>query len=120
MPGEPINPVDVENAIRDIANEIALGVRTVGDRLAAFRAAERVYDFAFAREYMAYSGPAHMRKYAAEIATTELREVRDDAEALWRLADRTARAQETELSAYQSINRSVSQMYGAAGTVRGG
>lgn len=116
----PVNPVDVETAIRDIANEIALGVQTVSGALAAFRAAERAYDLAFAQSYMAFSGPAHMRKYAAEIETTELRETRDVAEAAWRLADRRARAQELELSAYQSINRSVSQMYGAAGTVRGG
>ena len=117
MPGEPINPVEVETAIRDIANEIALGVRLVSDRLAAFRAAERTYDLEFARAYMSFSGPAHMRKYAAEIETTALREARDVAEAAWRLADRRARAQETELSAYQSINRSVSQMYGAAGVM---
>lgn len=114
---EPVNPVDVESAIRDIANEIALGVRTVSAALARFRAAERAYDLAFARAYMAFSGPAHMRKYAAEIETTSLREQRDAAEAAWRLADRTARAQETELSAMQSINRSVTQMYGAAGTM---
>ena len=120
MPGEPINPVQVEQAIRDIANEIALGVRIVGDRLADFRAKEREYDVAFARKYMAYDGPAHMRKYHAEVETQDLRLARDVAEAAWRLADRTARAQETELSAYQSINRSVQQMYGAAGTVRGG
>lgn len=114
---EPVNPVAVENAIRDIANEIALGVQTVSAALAAFRAAERAYDLAFAREYMDFSGPAHMRKYAAEIETTDLREKRDIAEAAWRLADRRARSQELELSAYQSINRSVTQMYGAAGAM---
>lgn len=111
----PVNPVEVEENIRKQANLVAQGVRVVSERLGAFREAERVYDLAFAKAYAAYTGPAHMRKYAAEIETTELRQQRDLAEVAWRHAERTARAAETQLSAWQSIGKSVTQMFGAAG-----
>lgn len=111
----PVNPVEVEANIRKQANLVAEGVRIVSERLGIFREAERKYDLQFAIEYGAYEGPAHMRKYAAEIATTELRKDRDTAEVAWRHAERTARAAETQLSAWQSIGKSVTQMFGAAG-----
>lgn len=113
---EPVNPVDVERAIRDVVNEIGLGVRTVSNALEAYRAAERAYDRAFAREYMAFSGPAHERKYAAELATQDEREARDVAEVAWRYAERVAKSQENELSGWQTIAKSIIAMFGAAGT----
>lgn len=115
MSAAPVNPVDVENSIRDIVNEIALGVRTVSDALERYRAAERAYDLAFARAYMRHTGPAHERKYEAEIATEAERAARDVAEVAWRYAERVAKSQESELSGWQTIAKSIVAMYGAAG-----
>jgi len=111
----PLNPVDVERAIRAISNEVALGVRTRSDALRDFRAAEREFDRAFARAFMKFAGPAHSKRYAAEIATQVERETRDVAEVAWKYADNQGRALELELSSYQSINRGLGAMYGAAG-----
>lgn len=111
----PLNPVEVEAAIRRLANESARAVRIVTKALEAYRDAERLYDREFASAYLAYEGPAHERKYAAEVGTTDLRRDRDVAEVAWRYAERAAASLERQLSAYQSINRSVGQMYSAAG-----
>lgn len=113
MSAAPINPADVESAIRDIVNEIALGVRTVSDALERYRAAERAYDQAFARAYMAAGGAAHERKYVAEIETASEREARDVAEVAWRYAERVAKSQENELSGWQTIAKSIVAMFGA-------
>lgn len=114
---EPLNPVDIEQAIRRLANETARAVRIVSDRLGAFREAERIYDAAVAHEYLAWKGPAHEKKFAAELATTELRRDRDLAEVAWRYAERSAASVERQLSAYQTLNRSVAQLYSAAGVM---
>lgn len=116
----PLNPADVEAAIRRLANESGRAVRIVTKALEQFRDAERLYDREFASAYLAYSGPAHERKYAAEVATTNLRRDRDVAEVAWRYAERSAASLERQLSAYQSINRSVGQMFSAAGVLGSG
>jgi len=113
---EPVNPVQVEKAIREIANEIAKGVRSVSESLAEFRRLEREYDRAFAQAYMRHSGAAHAKRYAAELATQIEREARDTGEVVWKYAATQSRALELELSAYQSIARSVNGMFGAAGS----
>lgn len=107
-----LNPVDVETAIRDLSNRITNGVRVVSDKHREHLDAERAYDQAFARAYMAHDGPAHEKRYAAELATAEERGLKDAAEVLFRYADRTARALENELRAMQSIGASVRAMYG--------
>jgi hypothetical protein len=112
---QPVNPVEVEQAIRSIANDIARGVKIRSDALREFRDREREFDLAFARAYMRFAGPAHAKRYAADIATQDERAARDAAEVAWKYADNQGRALELELSAYQSINRSVTGMYGAAG-----
>jgi hypothetical protein len=109
-----LNPADVENAIRDLANRISNGVRVVSEKHREHLDALRAYEQAFARAYMAADGPAHERKYAAELATARERELRDAADVLFRYADRTARALENELRAMQSIGASVRAMYGPA------
>ncbi|HWH14409.1 MAG TPA: hypothetical protein VNT51_06660 [Miltoncostaeaceae bacterium] len=106
-----LNPVEVETAIRDLSGRISRGVRVVSDRYSEYLAAERAYDQAFARAYMSAEGAAHERKYAAELATVTEREQRDQADVLYRYADRTAKALENELRAMQSIGASVRAMY---------
>jgi hypothetical protein len=109
------DPVSIENAIRDCANRIAKGVLVCAERYEAWLDADRSYDRAYAQAYMRHDGAAHEKKYAAELATTEERAVRDVADAAYRFADRQAKALESELRAYQSVGASVRAMYSVAG-----
>jgi hypothetical protein len=113
------NPASVEAAIRECANRIGKGVVVCGNAYAAFMDADRMYDRAFALAYMAHEGPAHEKKYAAEIETGELRANRDEKDAAYRYADRTAKAVEAELRAWQSVGASVRQAYSVAGRGEG-
>ena len=90
------NPVSVEQKIEDTANRIAKGVAVV-------TAAEP-------------EGPVHERRYAADIESMPHREAADIAEIAFKHAERTAKALEKELFAWQSINSNIRAMYGAAGT----
>ena len=109
------NPVEVEAAIRECANRIGKGVSVCANAYAAFLDADRMYDRAYARAYMEHDGPAHEKKYAAELATGAERATRDEKDAAYKYADRQAKALEAELRAYQSIGASIRQMFGVAG-----
>lgn len=113
------NPVDVEQAIEAVKNRIAAGVGIVTEREKLARAARREFDLAYAMAYRDTPGPAHARGYEAAIATMDLREAVDEAEIAFRFAERTARALDKELFAWQSILNSVRAMYGAVGTGAG-
>lgn len=110
-----LDPVSIEDAIREIANRIGKGVVVVNRRYEEFLTADREYDRAYARAYLDGDFPAHERKHRAELATGEARQVRDVADAAFRFADRTAKALEAELRAHQSLGASVRSMYGVAG-----
>lgn len=110
-----INPVDVETNIRSTSERIARGVAVCDQRYRAFLDADRLYDAAYARAYMDHDGPAHERKYGAELATQTQRQARDTADAVYRYADRQAKALEAELRAWQSVGASVRAMYAVAG-----
>lgn len=109
------NPADVEAGIREVSNRIGKGVTICANRYAQFLDADRTYDRAFAHAYMAHEGPAHEKKYAAELATSAEREARDLADAAYRFADRTSRALQDELRAHQSVNASIRATYQVAG-----
>jgi len=115
MTAAVMNPVKVEEAIRGVSERISKGVSVCDQRYRAFLDAEREYDAAFARAYMTHQGPAHERKYAAELATQTERQARDVADAAYRYADRQAKALQDELRALQSVGASVRAMYGVAG-----
>lgn len=110
-----LNPVDIENAIRETAERIANSVKVCSERYETFLTADREYDRAFANAYMNADGPAHEKKYSAELATFGARSARDVADAAYRYADRLAKALDLELRAYQSIGASVRTMYSVAG-----
>ena len=116
---EPLNPGAIETAIREISNRIAKGVTICSNRYATFLDANRLYEQAFARAYMAHEGAAHEKKYAAELATNAEREARDIADVAYKYADRTSRALQDELRAHQSVNASVRTMYAVAGRGEG-
>lgn len=113
------NPVTIETAIRECANRIAKGVTVCAKAYEEFLKADHDYDVAFAHAYLDSEGPAHEKKYRAEIWTVEARSKRDVADAAYRHADRQARALETELRGLQSVGASVRSMYGVAGRGEG-
>lgn len=115
MVNEAWNPAEVEERIRDVSNRIANGVSVCNKQYRAFLDADRALDAAFARAYMAHSGPAHEKKYAAELATQAEREARDETDATYRYADRQAKALQDELRALQSVGASIRSMYAVAG-----
>ena len=106
---EPLNPVEVETQIRSLANRLAAGIPIVAKALGEYKTALRTYELEEAKAYMRHPGPAHEKKFAA----VDFREASDDAEVIWRHADRTARAVESELSAFQSLYKGIVSMYGA-------
>lgn len=113
---EVANPVTVEQAIRKCTERIANGVKVCDERYRAFLVLDHAYDIAVAHAYLEHEGPAHEKKYAAEINTEVERQQRDAADAAYRYADRQARALENELRAWQSVGASVRAMYAVAGT----
>ncbi|MEV6226869.1 hypothetical protein AB0L88_03110 [Saccharopolyspora shandongensis] len=112
-PDAPLNPVQIEQAIRTCAEGIHKGVTVTTDAEHEAKQKRRQYDASVARAYMDHNGPAHERKYAAELATQAEREAAETAEIAFRYAERTARAIEAELRAWQSVGASVRLMYGA-------
>jgi nucleotide-binding universal stress UspA family protein len=115
---EDLSPVAVEAAIRECSNRIAKGVAVCADRQSALLRAEHAYDVAYARAYLeAADQPAHARKYIAELATAEERSARDVAEVAYRHAERQAKALDSELRSWQSINASIRTQFGVAGVV---
>lgn len=109
------NPQQIEEAIRRCADRISRSVTVCGERYEAFLHADRALDQAYATAYLEAEGPAHEKKYAAELATKAEREERDLADAAYRYAERTSKAIEAELRAWQSVGASVRSMYQVAG-----
>ena len=114
-----ISPVQVETAIREVANRMAEGVKICSDRYAAFLDADHRFDVAYARAYMQHDGPAHEKKYAAVLETQGERHARDAADVAYRHADRRAKALDSELRALQSVGASLRVQYGVAGRGEG-
>lgn len=110
---EPLNPVEVEEAIRASAARVASSARIVSSRLKMYREAQRAFDKAEARAYLAHTGPAHARKYqiALDPQVDQLRDVMDVAEVALENARRSAKGAELELSAWQTLAKSVNAAY---------
>lgn len=109
------NPVSVEKAIVAVVDEIVAGIRKASEAYEKFLTADHAYDLAFAKAYMKYDGPAHAKRYAAELATEHERTDRDACDVLYRLVERTNKALEKKLDALRSIGVSVRQAYAEAG-----
>lgn len=114
-----ISPLQVESAIRDVANRMADGVKICSDRYAAFLEADHRFDVAYAKAYMAHQGAAHEKKYVAVLDTQAERDARDAADVAYRHADRRAKALDAELRALQSVGASLRVQYGVAGRGEG-
>ncbi|MDN5916634.1 MAG: hypothetical protein L0I76_16280 [Pseudonocardia sp.] len=107
----PLNPVETEAGIRKCARMIHKGIRIVSDAEWAYREADAKFDRAFAAAYLDHDGPAHAKKYAAELNTQPERDDRDVKELAFRYADRRQRALLAQLDAIRSVNTSVRAAY---------
>lgn len=112
------NPVDIERKIEEISNRIARGVSVVTNAERKAREAKRAFDQAYALAYQRAEGSIKDREYDADIRTMHFRKEADDAEIEFKHAERTAKALEKELFAWQSINGNVRAMFNAAGVGR--
>lgn len=110
-----LTPVMLEQHILGLSNRIAKSAGECNTRYKAYLDADRAFDRAFAQAYMAHEGPQSEKRYAAEVATTDEREARDVADAAHRYADRLSKALQSELLAYQSLNKSILAQYQVAG-----
>ena len=113
--GDVHNPADVENKIEETKNRIAAGVKIITNAEKTAKEARTKFDYEFALAIGRATGPAVNHKYQATVDTIEYRKVAEGAEIAFRHAERTGRALERELFAWQSILNSVRAMYGAAG-----
>ncbi len=111
---EPLNPEQVEKAMRFCALRIARGVRVVTDAERAFRELDRAHDRAFAQAFLDHDGPQTEKRHAAVLATAAEREARDVAHLAFQHVKRLAEALEDELRTLQSVNKSVVAIYGAS------
>ena len=111
----PLNPVQIESAIRELVNRIADGIKVCSQRYRTYLEADREFDREYASAYLNASGSIKDKDMTAKLETMPAREERDIAEAAYRHADRLAKALELELRAYQSIGASVRSMYAVAG-----
>lgn len=111
----PLNPVDVEALIDDIRQRIARGVRFVSDAEEEATNKGAAYDRAYAHAFLAHDGPQTEKKVAAEVdpAVIKARDERDVADLAFRHARRGAESLRDQLSALQSISKSMIAMYGA-------
>lgn len=114
---EDLNPVIVEAKIRETVTRITRGAAVCNDRYREKLRAAAEYDHAFAAAYMNHDGPAHEKRYAAELATSPQRAVRDVADAAHRYAEAQARALRDELDAWRSVGASLREAYRSAGAL---
>ena len=112
---EVLNPVDAERKIQELSDRISKGVGIVTAAERESRAKKRAFDLAYAYSYKSAEGSIKEREYTADIQTMPHREEADNAEIAFKHAERTAKALEKELQAWQSINSNIRAMYGAAG-----
>ena len=113
LAAEVLNPVDAERKIQELSDRIANGVGVITAAEREARAKKRAFDLAYAHAYKRAEGPVHERRYSADIQTMDKREEADIAEIAFKHAERTAKALEKELMAWQSINSSLRAMYSA-------
>lgn len=113
------SPASVEKAIHECAQRISNGVLKSDRAYRLFLEADQAYDLAYAHAYLDSDGPAHERKYRAEVQTASDRKKRDEADAAYRLMDRNTKAIQSELDALRSIGTSVRQAYAVAGRGEG-
>ncbi|WP_147404146.1 hypothetical protein [Nocardia panacis] len=94
---------------------ITQGVDELAEAYSVYAHAKNELEKATARAYMAHKGPAHEKKYAAILATAELRDKLTVADIAYHYAKSRSESLKDQLSAVQSIGASVRSQYEIAG-----
>lgn len=119
MDQTPLNPVQVEQEIHFLANEIARGIPIVSDAEKHMVDAKRHLDREIAQATLEAKGTVMDRQAQVELATQAAREEYDIAYIAYRHAERTAKSLDSRLRAIQSIGASVRSMYSVGGRGEG-
>lgn len=108
-----LSPTAVEKLIQETRGRIHDGVKVVSNARKAYTDAKRKYDQAFAQAFLDYEGPQTEKKYAAELATSDERYDMEIKYLALKHAESLAQTLANDLSALQSISKSVLAMYGS-------
>lgn len=110
-------PPDIEKAIFDAAEEISNAADSMRAAHEDALRTDREYDRAYAFAYVDSDGPAHERRYRAEVHrdVQDARDARDAAEVTYKYFVSRSRAAERKLDALRSIGTSVRQTYNNTG-----
>jgi thiaminase len=106
-----LNPERLENAIQEIARRMHTGIKVVSELNESYKAAKRAHDVAKAQAYVDHVGAQAEKKQVAELAVVTLRVEMDEAKVKLDYAQDLARTLHKELSALQSLNSNVREMY---------
>ena len=109
------SPVAVEQRLAYIDDQITQGVDALAEAYSKYAHAKNELEKANARAFMNYSGALGAKKYAAIVATTELRDQLTVADIAYHYAKTRSEALKDQLSAVQSIGASVRAQYEIAG-----
>lgn len=114
---EDLNPVRVEQRIQELVQTLSNVLTVWRERYGQWKEAEREFDkaYAIARINVDQDVPYNDRKYHADVATMEQREVKEVAEGAFKYAEQRLAVVRSALSAWQSIGRSVNEAYRNAG-----
>ena len=117
---EDLSPIRVEKRIQALVQSLSDALVEWRARYGQWKEAEREFDRAYAVARIAVDPdvPYNDRKYHADVATMEQREVKEVAEGAFKYAEKRLEGVRSALSAWQSIGRSVNEAYRNAG--RGG
>lgn len=110
-----MTPPEIEQAIAASGDLLEDSVDIIDELQEVFLDADAELDRAFAQAYLAHSGPQQEKRYAAELATTAERKVRDQAYLNFKYAERKANAVDRRISGLQTRSKSATNAYNTHG-----
>lgn len=111
----PLNPVQIEQRIIEAVNQISRSVRPVSEAYNAWQRAELDFKAAFARAFLGSEGPMEERKQRAVAGTVDEALAARVAEGEYKRLLDFQKSFRDQLSALQSVQKSVNAAYQAAG-----
>ena len=112
---ELLNPVDLERQIVETVNSISNSIRKVSDAYDAWKTAELAFKADYAMAYMGAEGSIEDRKQMATLQTGESADELRIAEVKYKRLLDYQKAYRDKLSAFQTLQKSVSDAYRMAG-----
>ncbi|PZR05460.1 MAG: hypothetical protein DI525_04040 [Corynebacterium kroppenstedtii] len=111
----PLNPVQIEREISEAVTQISRSIRPVSEAYNAWQKAELDFKAAFARAFLDAEGPMEERKQRAVAGTVGEALAARVAEGEYKRLLDFQRSFRDQLSALQSVQKSVNAAYQAAG-----